>query len=194
VPARFETEGLPVRSGEAEFVDQRHLRRPTALAAEANRFPLQTARDREVPDTDGAFAVKGLRVRHEAGLRRDCRTSLGGIRHVAAGGIASEMEERASAALTGQSARTHSEHGQVRPHRGYRSQTAQLNPEHGASCNHRDCDQRHEHPPLSRPPLRLRNERIERKRESEDVQRHNAIIASTRPTVKRYRSGSESAY
>jgi hypothetical protein len=46
------------------------------------------------------------------------------------------------------------------------------------------CDQdsrcRDENPSLPRPPLRLRNERIKLKRESEGVHRHRAIIGSTR--------------
>src|SRR4051812_45908302 len=93
VSARFEMSGLTVRSGEAELVDQRELRCPAALAAEMDGLPVQAAGDREVPGVR-AEVEEGLRIRHEAGLRSDSRTGLGGLRHVAAGRIASEMEER----------------------------------------------------------------------------------------------------
>jgi hypothetical protein len=92
-----------VRSGEAELVDQRHLRRPVAFAAEVDGLPAQAAGDREVRGVVAAVE-EGLRIRHEAGLRSDCRTGSRGLCHIASGGIASEVEERTPAAFA------HSEH------------------------------------------------------------------------------------
>src|SRR5262249_3832224 len=171
---RFEMEGLTLWTGETEPVDQLHLRRPAVLAPVVDRLPVQAAADREVRGVR-APVEEGLRIGDEAGVRSDCRTGVRRVRDVSAGGVASEMEERASALFT------HGEHGQPRRHLGYRPQTSQLDPERGSGRNYRYCDQRHEHPPLSRSSLRLRYQRIQRKRETRFVRGHETIIASTRP-------------
>jgi hypothetical protein len=103
-----------VWSCEAELRDQCHLRRPGALAAEVDGLPVQAAADLEVPDIFSKPVVEGLRIRHEAGLRSDGRAGLSGLRHVATGGIASEMEKRSSTLQT-QSAAVLSHGGVAEP-------------------------------------------------------------------------------
>jgi hypothetical protein len=212
VALRFEMKRVSVRSGEAELVDERHLRPPETRAAEVDRLSVHAAGDLEVPgglgraklcrvkvadllgrpgrvapetgSGDWAAGVVGLWIRDEAGLGSDRRTGLGGIRHVAAGRIAFEMEERAPAAPLGQcseaeSAFTYDEHSEVCRHRDYRPKTWQLNSEHSASRNQHDRHQRRKQPPLSCTPLRLRHQRIEREGQARNVQRHSTIIAST---------------
>src|SRR3954452_12736995 len=119
-----------MRSSEAELVDQDDLRPPRTLAAEVDGLPVQATGDREVPGVNEPQShgrgEGGLRIRHETGLRCDRRTGLGRIHHVAASGIAFEMEERASAVFT------HSEYGQIRRHRGHRPYAPQLEAERSA--------------------------------------------------------------
>ena len=134
---------------------------------------------------DGHWAAGyvGLRIRDEAGLRGDRRTGLGGIRHVAAGRIAFEMEERATAVALRQYSvagpgLTHNEHGEVcrapGRHRSDRPLTSQLNSEHGAGRNRHDRSAPRA-AAAACSPLRLRDQRIERG----DTHGHSTIIAST---------------